>query len=239
MQHTYEVEGMHCGGCVAKIKSALEATEGVRDVEVSLNPPRAIVEMHRHLEEETLNASVQRAGDYSLHESDHSSGHTAAVNERESYYPLYLIASFILGFTAIEGARAGSFQPGFLMETFMGGFFVVFSFFKLLDLKGFAEAYSTYDIVAKRYYNYGYIYPFIELSLGISYLLGFIPVLTNWITLVVMLVSSIGVIGALLKRRTIQCACLGTVFKLPMTKITLFEDLSMAGMAAVMLVLHG
>ncbi len=60
---------------------------------------------------------------------------------------------------------------------------------------------------------------------------------TNVTTLVLMLVGSVGVFQTLLNKRVIQCVCLGTVLKLPMTKVTLAEDLSMATMAAAMLII--
>jgi hypothetical protein len=68
-----------------------------------------------------------------------------------------------------------------------------------------------------------------------AYLVRLAPVVTNLVTLVVMLMSIVGVTQALLQRRRIQCACLGTVFNLPMTKVTFLEDALMAGMALVML----
>jgi hypothetical protein len=51
-----------------------------------------------------------------------------------------------------------------------------------------------------------------------------------------MLISALGVANELRKKQTIMCACLGTVFKIPMTYVTLFEDLLMASMALYMLV---
>ena len=51
----------------------------------------------------------------------------------------------------------------------------------------------------------------------------------------VMSVGAIGVARTLLRKDRIQCACLGTVFNLPMSRITLVEDLLMAGMSAVMI----
>ena len=117
----------------------------------------------------------------------------------------------------------------------MGAFFIVFSLFKLLNLSGFADAYSTYDILAARYRIYGLTYPFIELLLGIAYFTGFAPLATNTFTFVLMLVGSIGVFKALRTKRRFQCACLGTALKLPMTKVTLVEDLTMGAMALIML----
>jgi hypothetical protein len=76
------------------------------------------------------------------------------------------------------------------------------------------------------------------LGLGAAYLADFRPVLTNVVTLLVMVVSTVGVVQTLVARRKIRCVCLGTVFNLPMSSITLIEDLLMAGMAAVMLMLN-
>lgn len=157
-----------------------------------------------------------------------------------TYKPLLIILAFILGVTVLVELRLGTFTgTGFSwmrpMETFMAGFFLVFSFFKLLNVSEFASSYRMYDIVAKAIPGYGYVYPFIELALGAAYLTGFNPVLTNWITLVVMSISLIGVVQSVLSKRQIRCACLGSVFNLPMTTVTIAEDSLMIGMAAVML----
>jgi hypothetical protein len=122
------------------------------------------------------------------------------------------------------------------MTHFMGAFFVVFSFFKLLDLSGFADAYQTYDLIAQKSRAYALGYPFIELALGVSFLMGWNPALTSGITLVVMGISTIGVAKKVFSHQKIPCACLGTIFKIPMTSVTLFEDLLMVGMSVVGLV---
>jgi hypothetical protein len=56
----------------------------------------------------------------------------------------------------------------------------------MLDLKGFTESYFSYDIIAKRWMGYGYVYAFIELALGIAFITGFNPVVTNAVTFIVM-----------------------------------------------------
>jgi hypothetical protein len=119
----------------------------------------------------------------------------------------------------------------------MAGFFLVFSFFKLLDIRGFADAYRGYDVIAERAPVWGYIYPFVELGLGLAYLFRFQPTLTNWVTLIVMSVSIIGVLRAVMAKQKIRCACLGTVLNLPMSQVTLVEDGLMIAMAVAMLTL--
>ena len=121
------------------------------------------------------------------------------------------------------------------MKLFMGSFFVIFGILKIVNIQGFAEAYSMYDIISKRFKTYGYIYPCIELGLGVAYIAGLAIIIINWITLVVMLVSALGVFLKLREGEVVPCACLGVVFKVPMTWVTLFEDLLMAFMATFIL----
>ena len=122
------------------------------------------------------------------------------------------------------------------MRVFMAGFFLTFSFFKMLDLRGFAESYAMYDIVAKKLNNWGYIYAFIELTLGIAYAINFQPIIVNIVTLIVMTISIIGVLQSVFNKRKIKCACLGAVFNLPMSTVTIIEDALMIAMSVTMLV---
>ena len=92
-----------------------------------------------------------------------------------------------------------------------------------------------YDIVAKKLFFWGFAYPFIELGLGIAYAINFNPLTTSIVTLVVMLISIIGVLQSVLNKQKIQCACLGAVFNLPMSTVTIIEDALMIAMSAIML----
>ena len=60
----------------------------------------------------------------------------------------------------------------------------------------FAKAYATYDLVTQKYFWYGYLYPFLELGLGVAYFLKLNLSLTNVLTIVLMLVSAAGVFNA-------------------------------------------
>lgn len=152
----------------------------------------------------------------------------------KDFLPLIIIGAVIIAFTVFKQLQYG-FNVHEAMYDFMGSFFVVFGLFKLINVQGFANAYSEYDIIAKRSRLYAYSYPFIELALGIAYLARYQLMIANWITLTLMIISSIGVAYALMHKKDIECACLGTVFKLPMTYVTLLEDVLMGAMALVML----
>lgn len=240
---------MTCGKCVETVKTALNKIKGIQKADVTLNPPHAVITMEAHIPTEVMNKHLAAAGNYSLQDTENThldtagaAAHSAIQPEEtrsffEAYKPILLVFAFLLGLTLLSEITKSRFNVMTAMNTFMGGFFLIFSFFKLLDVKGFAYSYMSYDIIAKRWLGWGYIYPFVELALGLAYLFHFDHTITNITTIVVMGVSCIGVIQSLLAKRKIQCACLGTVFNLPMSKITLIEDSLMVLMAAAMLLL--
>ena len=121
------------------------------------------------------------------------------------------------------------------MLDFMGLFYIVFSFFKMLDLKGFPDSFRMYDPLAKRLSVYAKIYPFIETALGLMFLMHFQIEVALILTIVILGITTVGVTRILLDKKTIQCACLGTALKLPMTKATFIENSIMILMAILML----
>lgn len=153
------------------------------------------------------------------------------------FLPLIAIFAIILLFT-LGSFVLSDYDFTVLPRMFMAGFFLVFGIFKVVRLKGFAKAYQEYDIIAKRSKSYSFTYPFLEIGLGLMYLLNWQILAALIITIPLMLVSSIGVYQKLAKREKIICACLGVVFKIPMTWVTLIEDILMIIMAIVMIILY-
>ena len=151
----------------------------------------------------------------------------------KSYVPLIVI----IGLITIASAIVSQFSLQNFLLSFMTGFFLVFAGFKLMDLKGFAEGYSTYDLLAKRWFGYGYTYPFIELAFGFLMLAGYHPAWLLWTEFVVKAFSGIGVAIKIARREPFMCACLGTFLKVPLTKVTLIEDFGMAALALLLIFL--
>lgn len=240
MTHEYKITGMTCSSCVARVKSEILKLGDILSADIQLQSPQASITMNKHVPTVALQQAVNKAGHYIITEADggmksaaHASGEV--VEEKNSYFPIFLIFGYITGISLLIQFELGSFNWMQWLNHFMAGFFLVFSFFKLLNLKGFAESYSMYDIVAKRWNGWGYVYAFTELALGVAFLTGFIPILTNAVTFMVMTVSIIGVLQSVFNKRKIKCACLGAVFNLPMSTITIVEDSLMIGMSAIML----
>lgn len=233
MTHTYQVTGMTCTSCEAKVKSALLLVDHITNVEVSKENNSAVISMDKHVPLSELQNALESK--YTISAPHH---HELAEQTRswfETYKPILLIFGYITLASVLIQVTNTSFDWMEWMRHFMAGFFLVFSFFKLLNLKGFAESYVMYDVLAKRIPAWAYIYAFVELGLGIAYVLDFNPQITNWVTLVVMSISIIGVLQTVLNKKQIQCACLGAVFNLPMSTVTIIEDALMIGMSAWML----
>lgn len=235
---------LRCRGCVNTISPLLNAAPGIRswaaDVE---NPDKVLTVEGDDVSGDRVNGLLGRAGYQVLGEISAErpeplpAAPTAATAGKTSYFPLVLLVGYILFVVILVELRVGVVLWPRAMTNFMAGFFLVFSFFKLLDLPAFADAYQTYDLIAARSRLYALAYPFIELALGVAYVARFHPVVTNAVTLVVMLIGTAGVVNTLIARRKVRCACLGAVFNLPMSYVTLAEDGLMALMAAAMLLM--
>lgn len=152
----------------------------------------------------------------------------------KNFKPLICIILLIVALTIIHQLHYG-FNVMDALRIFMAFFFLIFGFFKIINISAFAQSYAEYDLISQKYYWYGFLYPFLELGLSFAYFINWHPFLTNILTLIVMLISALGVFIELRKGKQIACACLGVVFKLPMTYVTLAEDLLMAAMAMIMI----
>lgn len=256
MNETKYKTNLNCGRCVAAVTPHLNGDHRIRRWSVDTQSKDKVLTVEGDgVKAETVERLIASAGFRMLGEVGPPSEtpddtdrtqRTAtpaprpdATSPRTSYLPIFLLFGFLVLGTGLLEVSAGAFEWPRAMARFMGGFFLAFAFFKLLDVRGFADAYAGYDVIAGRWKVYGFIYPFLELLLGAAYLSGVWPVVTNVVTLVVMSVGTVGVVRTLLARRKIRCACLGAVFNLPMSSVTLAEDVLMAGMAAVMLFTGG
>jgi copper chaperone CopZ len=245
---------MTCSGCEAKVRKLLNGVQGVKNVGIDLAKGEAEVEMSTHVATEELKAALREYPKYQLAEMHVpavepviGSGEVVpSVSESAAgsggqgvgvYKPIFLLFGYITLISIVGAMAGGSFNIQYAMRIFMSGFFLSFSFFKLLDLTAFAESYAMYDIVARRWGAWGYVYAFIELGLGIAFAVNVLPFYTNWVTLVVMSVSIVGVLQSVFNKRKIKCACLGAVFNLPMSTVTIIEDALMIGMSAGALVM--
>lgn len=240
MVQIYKIEGMTCGGCVANVKRTLENLKVVESADIQLEFPQGRLILKESVEIKDLQEAI---GKYQISEIEapKEEKKTKEIDLPEksisTYKPLLLIIGFIAGVSILVQYPFEEFSGMLLMRHFMAGFFIIFGFFKLLNLEGFAISYSMYDIVAAKWKGWGYIYPFVEVLLGILFLINVAPVFTNVATILVLGISSIGVIRSVLDQQKIKCACLGDVFNLPMSTVTIVEDLSMISMSAIMLVM--
>lgn len=172
----------------------------------------------------------------------HTTGTTAMEPVTiKSYLPLIVVVSMIVlvtGALTYADFRVGSFAIQKTIEYFMIGFFLTFSLFKMIDLKGFAEGYQTYDLLAMHAPVYGYIYPFIELAFGLLMIVFPMSREVLGAEVFIMAFSGIGVLRKMLRNEPVMCSCLGTVLKVPLTHVTLVEDFGMASLALILLVIR-
>ena len=242
MKKTYSISGMTCNGCKSTIHQNLNKIPEIESVEVNLEKGEAIIFMKSnidisklqnvlpskfHIEEKLVNDSYAFIKKPSI-ENDEEKSKLQQLKPLLIIFIYISVASILMNFKNWNSSEA--------MLDFMGLFYIVFSFFKMLDFKGFPESFRMYDPLAKRLPIYGWIYPFIETGLGLMLLMRFEIKIALIITLFILGITTIGVTKTLLDKKSIRCACLGTALKLPMTEATFIENIIMIAMAISMLV---
>ncbi len=148
-------------------------------------------------------------------------------------FPLLLV---ILGIALFSFVRQfGSIDWMMYMMDFMGIFLLSFGLLKLVDLEGFAQGFASYDLIAKRFVPYGYMFPFIEIGLGFMYLAGIMLLWQNVLVLILAVLGMYSAYKVIVDKKQIRCVCLGTLFHIPMTWATFIENFLMALMIILML----
>ena len=226
---------MHCAGCVSTIERAVYKVEGVTKAVVSLSKETVRVEG------EVSSGSVINAITSTGYEATPMDPTVPQINQEQiepqselkQLFPLFLIFFYISSAALLINWT--NFNASNFMFDFMGLFFIVFSFFKILDYKNFPHSFAMYDPIAKRFSIYGWIYPAIETVLGLTFLFRVALNFSLIATIIILGTTTVGVTKTLIDKRAIQCACLGTALKLPMTKATFIENSIMIIMATYML----
>ena len=236
MKSVLQIYGMTCEGCKSSVEGKLGSLYGVDNVQVDLATGEAVIysknpisfsliketlpPKYSLIKEEVVNLNTN--GDLTLKES-----------KIKQLKPLFIILGYI--FIASISLNYKNWNSSYAMLDFMGLFYIVFSFFKILDIKGFSMSFRMYDPLAKKAPIYGYIYPFIEVLLGVMFLTRLEVNIALVITVIILGLTTIGVTQTLLNKRAIKCACLGTTLNLPMTEATFIENALMIIMALILI----
>ena len=232
MKQSFIITGMTCKGCQNFVKQKIESIEEVINAEVSLERGTATINSKKTISKNILSKIL--GSKYSVQTENNFKNIQKNSSKLKQLQPLILIFTYIITVT-FSYTYYFELTPKRGMQIFMGLFFIVFSFFKFLDYKGFPDSFKKYDPLAKYLPFYAKFYPFLETGLGISYLLEFQILISTILTILILSITTFGVIKALFQKSQIQCACLGTALKLPMTEATLIENGIMLIMSSLLL----
>ena len=233
MKSILKISGMTCNVCKLSVEDKLRSLDGVNKVHVNLTKGEAIVHSKNPISFSLISDSLPPK--YKVIRTTNSQNNgTTNVRKIIQLKPLFIILVYISIASLLLNIK--NWNSTNAMLDFMGLFYIIFSFFKILDVKGFSASFRMYDPLAKKLPLYGVIYPFIEILLGIMFLTRIKVELALILTIIVLGITSIGVTQTLLNKKSISCACLGTTLKLPMTEATFIENALMIIMALVLLI---
>ena len=166
-------------------------------------------------------------------------GKTVRDPKAVTYRPVIAVFT-VTALLALAVSYAASGNPFTLRaaEWFISFSMVMLAILKLQNVESFSTMFLNYDLLAKRWVRYGYIYPFAEAGAGLLMAAGAL----NWISIPVALF--IGTIGAVsvfkavyIDKRELKCACVGGDSNVPLGFVSLTENLMMVAMAMWMLIM--
>ena len=228
MKKTFNISGMTCLSCQKFIESKISSLPNVDNVLVSFE--NEYVEIHSKSIIDDNDIQKVIGSKYSIDYNNKNK----SKSKLSQLKPLFLIFIYLVFGTYFLNYNSFTYKKS--MTDFMGLFFLVFSFFKFLDYSTFPISFSKYDPIAKKSILYAKAYPFLELILAICFLFDWKIKITSLITFCILLATTLGVIKSLFSKDQIECACLGTSMKLPMTEATLIENIIMISMASSFLI---
>ena len=158
-----------------------------------------------------------------------------------SYRPVIaLFAMTALMAMAVSQATFGTPFTGRAIEWFIAISMCALALLKLQDVESFSSMFLGYDLLAKRWVPYSYIYPFAEGAAGVLMLAGVLTWLSAPLALFIGGIGAVSVFKAVyIDKRDIKCACVGGNSRVPLGFVSLTENLMMVGMAVWMLVGRG
>jgi glutaredoxin len=153
-----------------------------------------------------------------------------------SYRPVIaLFAMTALMAMAASYAVSGSAFTVRAAEWFIGFSMIVLALLKLQNIESFATMFLNYDLLAKRWVPYSYIYPFAEGLAGVLMVAGALTWLSVPVALFIATIGAVSVFKAVyIDKRELKCACVGGSSNVPLGFVSLTENLMMIGMAVWM-----
>ena len=163
-------------------------------------------------------------------------GKRVADPKATSYRPVIALFS-MTALTALAASYAvtGSIVTLLAAEWFIGLSMVVLALLKLQNIESFATMFLNYDLLAKRWVPYSYIYPFAEGLAGLLMISGALTWLSVPVALFIATIGAVSVFKAVyIDKRELKCACVGGSSNVPLGFISLTENLMMIAMAVWM-----
>jgi glutaredoxin len=149
-----------------------------------------------------------------------------------TYRPVIAIfaVAFFVGL-AISWAAHGSVFTVRAVEWFVATAMTLLGIQKLQDVESFSTMFLNYDLLARRWVRYGYIYPYGETFAGVLMIAGALTWLSAPIALFIGTVGAVSVVKAVyVDRRELKCACVGGGSDVPLGFVSLTENLIMIAM---------
>lgn len=159
-------------------------------------------------------------------------GKSVRDEDEKTYQPVVAVfAIAALAALGVSWSAYGDFTTVRAAEWFVALSMAMLAMLKLRDIRSFSTMFLNYDLLARRWVPYSYIYPFAEALAAVLMIAGVLTFISAPIALFIGTVGAVSVIKAVwVDRRELECACVGGDTNVPLGFVSLTENLFMIGM---------
>lgn len=152
-----------------------------------------------------------------------------------SYTPVIAVfataALIALAISWLTGMGLGAMTVGHFIAVAM----MLLAMLKLQDISRFTSMFLGYDLLARRWLPYAYLYPFAQLGAGGLMLAGTLTWLSAPVAFLIGGIGAVSIYKAVyVEKRELKCACVGGGNNVPLGFVSLLEDVLMVAMAVWM-----
>lgn len=160
-------------------------------------------------------------------------GRVSADDDATSYRPVVMLFLVALALAAAAQWAATGTLDWSVLRGFVAVAMTLLALLKLQDVESFSTTFLNYDLLARRWVPYSFLYPYAEAAAGVLMFAGVLPLVAGPVALFVGAVGAVSVCKAVyLEKRELKCACVGGNSNVPLGFVSLTENLAMVGMGS-------
>ncbi len=228
MTHTYLMTSLDSDTARETLRTLLMQMPNIVDVHFPRDSRHVSITLNSYSTMEKINKHIAVSGSDSclIKQLDVSPDFSEANETTGKIYKEfgYVLVALFVG-TLVYGSYLGIDSLNDFLRIYIGISLVSFGVLKTFKLLDFAESHQRYDLISRHFILYGYMYPFIEITLGVFLVINYHVVIAYSILIPILCLRVLSVWHTIAINTKVNYAYLEGFFKIRISYATVIIDL--------------